>query len=130
VAPGSLRPDPCLAIGSGTARFPLAGEVTTEPAFGLPARWIGEADRNRAEMGGYTVVDAPSVLITHLGEVVRRHAHELLSREDLKAMIDKVRETSPAVVDDLIPTVLSMGVLHRVLSLLLEERMPISNLTR
>ena len=61
----------------------------------MPARWISDNDRQRAELAGYTVVDAPSVLITHLGEIVRRHAHELLSREDLKAMIDKVRETSP-----------------------------------
>jgi flagellar biosynthesis protein FlhA len=87
-------------------------------------------DRQRAELAGYTVVDAPSVLITHLGEMVRRHAHELLSREDLKSLIDKVKESSPAVVDELIPNVLTMGALHRVLTLLLEERVPISNLTR
>jgi flagellar biosynthesis protein FlhA len=61
----------------------------------LPAKWISDADRNRAEMAGYTVVDAPSVIITHLGEVVRRHASELLSREDLKAMVDKVRGDRP-----------------------------------
>jgi flagellar biosynthesis protein FlhA len=131
VARGSVRPDLWLAIDpGGAAKIPLAGEVTREPAFGLPARWITDADRNRAEAAGFTVVDAPNVIITHLGEVVRRHAGELLSREDLKAMVDKVRETSPAVVDELIPNVLTMGVLHRVLTLLLDERVPISNLPR
>jgi flagellar biosynthesis protein FlhA len=111
-------------------RTPLEGEVTKDPAFGLPARWISENDRQRAELAGYTVVDAPSVLVTHLGEIVRRHAHELLSREDLKLLVDKVRETAPSVVDELIPNILTMGTLHRVVSLLLEERVPISNLTR
>ncbi len=131
VARGTVRPDHWLAIDpGGVARITLAGEETQEPAFGLPARWIAEADRNRAEAAGYTVVDAANVIITHLGEVVRRHAGELLSRDDLKAMIDKVRETSPAVVDDLIPNLLSLGTLHRVLTILLDERVPISNLPR
>jgi flagellar biosynthesis protein FlhA len=131
VARGDVRPDMCLAIDPGNAaKIPLAGEVTREPAFGLPARWITDADRNRAEAAGFTVVDAPNVIITHLGEVVRRHAGELLSREDLKAMVDKVRESSPAVVDELIPNVMTMGTLHRVLTLLLDERVPISNLPR
>jgi flagellar biosynthesis protein FlhA len=96
----------------------------------LAAKWIAETDRQRAELAGYTVVDAPSVLITHLGEMVRRHAHELLSREDLKVLVDKVRESASSVVDELIPNVMTMGTLHRVLSLLLEEHVPISNLTR
>jgi len=69
-------------------------------------------------------------LITHLGEIVRKHAHELLSREDLKKLVEKVKETAQAVVDELIPNVLTMGVLHRVLTLLLEERVPVTNLTR
>jgi len=131
VARGLVRPDQWLAIDPGNAaKIALPGEVTKEPAFGLPARWITDADRNRAEAAGYTVVDAPNVIITHLGEVVRRHAGELLSREDLKAMIDKVRESSPAVVDDLIPGAMTMGTLHRVLTFLLDERVPVSNLPR
>ncbi|MDB5312209.1 MAG: flhA [Gemmataceae bacterium] len=131
VAHGDVRPDYWLAIDpGGEARIPLTGEDAREPAFGLPAKWIPEADRNRAEMAGYTVVDAPSVVITHLGEVVRRHAGELLSREDLKAMVDKVRETAPAVVDELIPGVIPAGTLHRVLTTLLAERVPITNLGR
>lgn len=130
VARWDLRVDRWLAVEPGTPRPLIDGEPTKEPAFGLPARWVAENHRQQAELAGYTVVDAPSVLITHLGEVVRRHAHELLSREDLKGLIDKVRETSPAVVDELIPNVLTMGTLHRILCLLLEERVPISNLVR
>jgi flagellar biosynthesis protein FlhA len=131
VARGMLRPDRWLAIDpTGAGQFAIDGEAAREPAFGLPAKWIYELDRGRAEMTGYTVVDAPSVLITHLGEVVRKHAHELLGREDLKGLVDKVRESSPAVVDELIPTILTMGTLHRVLTILLQERVPISNLGR
>lgn len=130
VARGEIQTDRWLAIEPGTPCLPIPGEETREPAFGLPAKWIIENDRQRAEIAGYTVVDAPSVLVTHVGEVVRRHAHELLSREDLKNLIDKVRETSPAVVDELIPNLLTMGTLHRILCLLLEERVPITDLVR
>jgi len=130
VARGTLRIDKLLALDPGTGKWPVQGEDTTEPAFGMPARWIDPADRQRAELAGCTVVDPPSVLITHLGEVARRYAHELLSREDLQRLIDKVRETSPTVVDELIPNVITMGTLHRVLTLLLEEHVPINNLTR
>ncbi len=130
VARGQLRPERLLAIDPGKTHLTLEGEVTKDPAFGLPARWISENDRQRAELGGFTVVDAPSVLITHLGEIIRRHAHELFSREDLKMLIDKARETNPSVIDELLPNMLSMGTLHRVLCLLLEEHVPISNLPR
>ena len=130
VARGQVRPDAWLAIDPGHVRVPIDGEATLDPAFGLPAKWIADNDRQRAEFAGYTVVDAPSVLITHLGEVVRRYAHELLGREDLKRLVDKVKESSPSVVDELIPNVLTMGALHRVLSLLLEERVPITQMTR
>lgn len=130
VARGQLRPNLLLAINPGGTALQLPGEETREPAFGLPAVWIAEADRSRAELSGLTVVDPLTVVITHLGEIVRRHAHELLSREDLKVLVNKVRETAPAVVDELIPNMLTMGTLHRVLVLLLEERVPISDLTR
>jgi flagellar biosynthesis protein FlhA len=96
----------------------------------LPAKWISENDRRRAELTGYTVVDAASVLVTHLCEIVKRYAHELLGREDLKKLIEKVKETSPTVVDELVPQLLSMGALHRILTMLLEERVPITNLVR
>ncbi len=131
VARGDLRPDMVLAIDPGAAS-PLNadGENTHDPAFGMPARWISEADRGQAENAGWMVVDAPSAMITHLGEVVRKHAHELLSRDDLKVLINRVRESSPALVDEVIPTIVTVGTLHRVLTSLLEERVPISNLPR
>jgi flagellar biosynthesis protein FlhA len=96
----------------------------------MPAWWISENQRSAAQLAGYMVVDPASVLITHLGEVLRRHAHELLSREDVKLLVDKVRATAPSLVDELIPSQLTLGTLHRVLCLLVEERVPISNLTR
>jgi flagellar biosynthesis protein FlhA len=130
IARGTIRVGSFLALASGETNFPLEGEATTEPAFGLPAKWIAEIDKARAELAGYTVVDAVSVLITHLSEMLRKHAAELLGREDLKQLVDKVRETSPSLVEELIPTVLNMGMLHRVLILLLEEHVPISNMTR
>ncbi len=131
VARGSLRPDQWLAFDPTGARLPLPGtEEVREPAFGLRAQWLPEAERARAELSGFTVVDAGSVLITHLGEVIRRHGHELLSREDLRLLIDRTRQSAAAVVDELLPTLLTMGGLHRVLTLLLEERVPISNLVR
>ena len=129
-ARGHVRVQSFLALAVGEPAFTIDGEATHEPAFGLPAKWIAENDRPRAELAGYTVVDAVSVLITHLSEVLRKHASELLGREDLKQLVDKVRETSPSLVDELIPNVMTMGTLHRVLTLLLEENVPISNMTR
>jgi flagellar biosynthesis protein FlhA len=119
-----------LAVDPGLATITLEGEQTREPAYNLPAVWIPVTDKPRAEMSGYNVVDASDVLINHLAEVIRRHASELLSREDLKTLIDKVKETSPAVVEELIPGLLPMGTVHRVMTLLLEERVPITNMTR
>lgn len=130
VARGSIRVNAFLALTSGEPLFSLQGEATTEPAFGLPAKWIVENDKARAELAGYTVVDSVSVLITHLSESLRKHAAELLGREDLKQLLDKVKETSPTLVDELVPGMLPMGSLHRVLTLLLEENVPISNMTR
>ncbi len=130
VARGKLRPDMLLAINPGDAQGELEGEDTTEPAFGLPALWIPVHMRQRAEQKGFTVVDPTTVLITHLGEILRKYAHELFSREDLQKLLDKVRETSPTVVDELKPDLIRMGELHQVLLLLLQERVPLTNLTR
>lgn len=128
VARGHLRPEMYLAIDPGKTTLAVEGEETTDPTFGLPAKWIPAASRHRAKMGGFTVVDAPSVLITHLGETLRRFAHELLSREDLQKMLNKVRETSPTVVDEIKPDLIRMGVVHQTLIRLLQERVPITNL--
>jgi len=128
VARSEVKPDSFLAINPGHVSMALSGESTTDPAFGLEATWVSPDMKRRAEVGGFTVVDAPTVLITHLGEVVRRFSHELLSREDLQKMLDKVRETSPTIVDELKPEEVRMGVAHQVLTNLLAERIPITNL--
>jgi flagellar biosynthesis protein FlhA len=130
VARGEVRVDRLLAIHPESIPIPFEGEDARDPAFGLPAKWIAENDRAQAEIFGCTVVDAPSVMITHLREILRRYAGDLLSREDLNKLIDKVRLTDPAVVEELVPNLLSMSTVHRVLTLLLAERVPITNLTR
>ncbi len=129
VARGRLRPDQYLAINPGKTSLTLDGEETVDPAFGLPATWVRAGDRRRAELGGHTVVDAPSVLITHLGEILRRYSHELLGREDLQKMLDKVKESAPTIVDEIKPDLIRMGVVHQVLVNLLKEGIPIANLT-
>ncbi len=129
-ARGEIHVDRLLAIHPENVPITLEGEDARDPAFGLPAKWIAENDRARAEISGCTVVDAPSVMITHLREILRRYAGDLLSREDLSKLIDKVKLTDPAVVDELVPQLLSMSAVHRVLTWLLAECVPITNLTR
>jgi flagellar biosynthesis protein FlhA len=123
VAAGSL-----LAMNPGDADPSLEGIPTTEPAFGLPALWIPATARERAEAYGYTVVDPASVIITHLTEVIRAHADELLSRQDTKLLLDGAREHNPAPVEELVPDVLSVGEVHRVLCSLLAEGVSIRDL--
>jgi flagellar biosynthesis protein FlhA len=130
VARGELRPDKLLAISPGDVTDTLDGEQTVDPAFGLPARWILTHLQPRAEMKGYTVVDASTVLITHLGEILRKYAHELLSREDLRKLLDRLKEQSPTIVDEIKPDVIRVSELHQVLVLLLQERVPLTNMTR
>lgn len=130
VARGEVRSDMLMAIDPGGADVDLDGERSIDPAFGLPAKWIPRSSQQRAELKGYTVVDATTVLITHLGEVLKRYSHELLSREDLQRLLDRVKEISPSIVDELKPDTLRMGELHQILVLLLEERVPITNLPR
>ncbi len=128
IATGDLRAGQYLAMDpSGTAP-PIDGIETIEPAFGLPARWIQEGDKDRAELLGYTVIDAASVLITHLTETLKRSAGELLSRDDVKTLVDNLKEQAPAVVEELIPNQLSLGQVQRILSSLLREGVPIRNL--
>jgi len=128
IASGDLRAGQYLAMDpSGTAP-PIDGIETVEPAFGLPARWIQEGDKDRAELLGYTVIDAASVLITHLTETLKRTAGELLSRDDVKTLVDNLKEQAPAVVEELIPNQLSLGQVQRILASLLREGVPIRNL--
>jgi flagellar biosynthesis protein FlhA len=117
-----------LALDAGAGAPPLEGIRTTDPTYGLPATWITPDRRLEAEASGYSVVEAPTVVATHLMATVRRHAGELLSRQDVRELVDGLRETHPALVDDLIPSRLSLGTLHRVLQRLLREGLPVRDL--
>ena len=129
VARGELRPDGYLAMDAGGAGDPgLVGTPTTEPAFGLPALWISAAEKGRAELAGHTVVDAPTVLATHFSEVCKRHAADILSRQECKALLDLVRQRQPALVDELVPALLNTGQILRVLQNLLREGVSVRNL--
>ncbi|PSR33664.1 MAG: flagellar biosynthesis protein FlhA [Sulfobacillus benefaciens] len=122
-----VRPDRFLAMGGRDLGIETA-VPTTDPVFGLPAFWIREDSRDRAELAGATVIDAGSVMVTHLAEVVRKHAYEIIGRQDVKALVDHIRQTHPVVVQELIPDLLSLGELQRVLSNLLRERVSIRDL--
>lgn len=128
VARGELLLNHYLAMSPGIDDDSIAGIETTEPAFGLPAIWIDEVTKERAELSGYTVVDPPSVVATHLTEIIKKHTHELLGRQETKALIDNVRESYPVLVDDLIPSVLSIGDVQKVLAKLLKEKISVRDL--
>ena len=131
VTRGEIIPRYVLAINAGEETATLPGAIpTTEPAFGLPALWVPEAHKMDAELAGYTVVDPTTVLITHLSEVVKSHAHEILTRQDVQQMIDRARSFAPALVDDLVPKAMSLSEVHRVLQNLLKEQVPIRDLNR
>jgi flagellar biosynthesis protein FlhA len=129
VARGELMPDRMLAINPGTATTSVDGISTREPAFGLPAWWVPNDRRDQASAAGYTVVDPTTALSTHLSEVVRGFLPDLLSRQQTKELLDKVAQTAPKLVEDLVPKVLSTGDVQRVLRQLLRERVPIRDLT-
>ena len=128
IAQGQLQPQQWLAMNATNNKITLKGIPTVEPVFQLPATWVSEAERKNAEMSGFTVVDAPSVLITHLSETVRRHCHEILTRQDVQALLDNLKQTHPAVVNELIPSLLSIGQVQRILQNLLQEGISIRNL--
>lgn len=127
VAKGEIKPDYYLAMDPGTASEKIKGIETREPAFGLPAVWITEDKKEKAELLGYTVVDATSVLATHLTEVIKSHAHELLNRQDVKSLTDSLKERYPAVIDELLDN-LTLGEIQKVLANLLREQVPIRDL--
>lgn len=125
IARYELPPGRELAISTGKEVPDLEGAPTREPAFGIAAVWVASADAERARAAGYTVVDQVSVLATHLGELIRRHAHELFSRQDAKALLDRVAAENPKVVEDLVPKLLPLAVVQKVLQNLLRERVSI-----
>ncbi len=128
VAQGEILPHHYLAIHPQGEAVPIEGIPTREPAFNLPAYWVGEAQKETAEIAGFTLVDAESVLITHLSEVLKAHAAELLTRQDVQLLIDQVKRVNQAVVDELIPHALSLGDIQKVLQGLLAEQVPIRDL--
>lgn len=128
VARGEILVDHYLALDSGDVTSQIEGIDTVEPAFGLPAKWISEDKKIMADVAGYTLIDPVSVMITHWSEIMKRYAHELLSRQDVNTMIENVKKTNPIVVDDLIPKVISVGYLQKVLANLLKEGIPIRDL--
>jgi len=129
VARAELFPERLLAINPGTATAEVDGSPTKEPAFGLPAWWISQDQRERASAAGYTVVDATTALSTHLSESIRGYLPELLSRQQTKELVDAVAQTSPKLVEELVPKLATIGDIQRVLRQLLRERVPIRDLT-
>ncbi len=125
VAQGEVLVDHYLALAPDREHDTIDGIETVEPAFGMAAKWISEDRRVKAEMAGYTLIDPTSVIITHLSEVIKNHAHELLSRQEVGNLLANLRKTNEALVDDTIPTIVSVGTLQKVLCNLLREGVPI-----
>lgn len=128
VARGELLPDHFLAMNSGIAEQEIEGISTTEPAFGLPAIWISEEQRDKAEMLGYTVVDSPSIISTHLTEIIKKYAHELTGRQEVQMLIDNIKQNYPAIVDELVPKTMTVGEIQKVLVNLLREGVSIRDM--
>ncbi|MCX7866154.1 MAG: flagellar biosynthesis protein FlhA [Limisphaera sp.] len=128
VAQGQLMPGHWLAMNASNSKVTLRGIPPVDPVFQLPATWITDAERKTAEAAGYTVVDAASVLVTHLSETLRRHCHELLGRQEVQQLLDHLKQTHPALVNELVPAQLTLGQVQRVLQNLLAEGISIRNL--
>ncbi len=128
VAAGEIMFDHYMAMNPGYVEEEITGIETREPSFDLPALWITDAQRERAESLGYTVVDPPSIIATHLTEVIRRHIAELLTRQDVQNLVNNLKETNPALVDELTPKLLGLGEIQKVLQNLLSEGVSIRDL--
>jgi len=130
ISTGKLEPEMFLAMDGGAVSKPIPGLPAREPVFNLPALWITADQKEAAELGGYTVVDPESVLITHLSEILKQHAHELLSRDDVQKLVDRLREKQPALVGGVVGDMVPVGLLHRVLQNLLRDGIPIRDLSQ
>jgi flagellar biosynthesis protein FlhA len=128
IAQGELMPGHWLAMNAANSKTVLHGVPTVEPVFKLPATWVTEAERKNAEINGFTVVDAASVMVTHLSETIKRNCHEILSRQDVQNLLDNLKQTNPTVVTELIPAQLNVGQVQRILQNLLAEGIAIRNL--
>ncbi|MBD5115438.1 MAG: flagellar biosynthesis protein FlhA [Ruminococcaceae bacterium] len=128
VARGEILVDHLLALDNGEVTKPVEGIDTIEPAFGIPAKWISEDKKVMADIAGYTLIDPVSVMITHLSEVIKAHCSEILSRQDVRTMVENVKKTDSTIVEDLVPNVISYGYLQKVLCMLLREGVPIRDM--
>jgi flagellar biosynthesis protein FlhA len=128
IAQGEIMPDHWLAMNAANSKTVLKGVPTVEPVFKLPATWVTNTERKNAEISGFTVVDASSVLVTHLSETIKRNCHNILSRQDVQNLLDNLKQTHPTVVTELIPALLNVGQVQRVLQNLLAEGISIRNL--
>jgi flagellar biosynthesis protein FlhA len=128
IARSELMPNYFLAMNPGTAEGKLEGVPTKEPTYGLPAVWIKDSAKESALSKGYTVVDPATILTTHLSEIIRRHSHELIGRQEVQQMLEHLKQTHPKVVDELVPNLLPLGTVVRVLQNLLREQVPIRDL--
>jgi len=128
IARWEMQQDQLMAISSEGSPRPLPGTPTKEPAFGVAALWIPAALQNQALASGYAVVDQTSVLATHLAEVVKQHAHELLTRHEVKRLLDRLSDSHPKLVEELVPKILSLGEIQKVLQQLLREQVSIRDL--
>ncbi|MDP4093815.1 MAG: flagellar biosynthesis protein FlhA [Bacillota bacterium] len=128
IARGELMLDHYMAMNPSGGEDELDGIKTTEPAFGLPAMWVNESQRDRAEMLGYTVVDPPSIIATHLTEIIKKHANELTGRQEVQTLIDNVKQNYPAIVDELVPKIMTVGEIQKVLANLLREGVSIRDM--
>lgn len=128
IARGELMLDHFLAMNSGTVFEEVPGIETIEPAFGLPALWIPESEREQAELNGYTVVDAVSVLATHLTEIIKQHASEILGRQETQNLIDNLAKTHQSLVNEVVPELMGIGEIQKVLANLLDERISIRDM--
>ena len=131
VAKGKLEPNMFLAMDAGNVQTKVEGIKTNEPVYGLPALWIAPTDKEKAELNGYTVIDPESVFITHLSETLKKHASELLTREDVQLLVDRLRKTQPSLVGEVVGTngEVPIGMLQRVLKNLLTDAIPIREMT-
>lgn len=128
IASGEVMPGYWMAMNTNNSTEVLPGVQTTEPVFGLSATWITEVERKNAEVAGYTVVDSASVLVTHFSETIKRYCHQIISRQDVQVLLDTLKESNPALVNELVPALLSVGQVQRVLQNLLSENVSIRNL--
>ena len=128
IANGDVMPDHFMALRPAGLEAKLDGIETTDPAFGLPAVWITESERERAELKGFTTIDSPSVIATHLMEVIKHHAHELMGRQQVQVLIDNLKTQQPALVDEVIPKLFSVGEVQKILANLLREGISIRDI--